>query len=187
MSDVEKKCDQYPGPPAHTEAGKTTIMYGGLDPKTGALVVEFYEDPKWIMSWQEIANKIKNKPGKLPVQDQPFWTTVDSRHRLVFTLQIPNWYFPCLSDMQQGKLPFTLISEDPQDDYKRPQIMSVRNIEGGDDKRIKTCYVDYVGDWQTIPFTFDLNVYIWQDPSQVGCFKTPIVIDPGTGGPRGVP
>ncbi len=143
-----------------------------------------------ILSPAGIAKKIKQyEAGNLPteVQDEPFWTVVDSRHRLVFRLEVPNWYFPCMRAMQQGKLPFELVSEDPQDDYKRPQIMSERSIFGGDDTRIKTIYVDYVGGLQTIPFVFDLHAVIWQDPSDANCFKTPIIIDPGTSGPRTSP
>lgn len=171
-------------------AGKTTIMFGNLDSR-GALVVQAYEDTSWVLSRDEIAEKIREySNGNLPTepQEQPFWTYVDSRHRLVFRLEIPSWYFPDLNDMQQGKMPFKLVSEDPQDDYKRPQIMSERNIwpkEQEGNKNIKTIYVDYVGGWQTIPFVFDLNVNIWQD--EEGRFKTPIIIDPGSEGGRGVP
>lgn len=167
----------------------TTIMFGNLS-SSGALIVNAYEDKDGILSPEGIAKKIRMyEDGNLPttVQDEPYWTVVNSRHRLVFRLEVPNWYFPCLRDMQQGKLPFVMVSEDPQDDYKRPQIMSERSIFGGDDRRIKTIYVDYVGGLQTIPFVFDLHAYIWQNADDTSSFRTPIIIDPGTRGGTGSP
>lgn len=167
-----------------TTDGMTSIMYGAID-SSGALQVEYFCETG-TLSRDGIANKIKNKPKGLPVQDQPFWCEVVGKHRLVYTLTVPNWYFPCLRELQQGKLPFSLVSQDPHGFYSRPQIMSVRNIYGGDDKRIKTVYVDYDGGNQTLPYVFDLHINIWQNPNDPSCFKTPIVIDPGTGG-RGAP
>lgn len=166
----------------------TTIMFGTIA-ASGALIVNAYKDKDGILSPEGISKKIREySEGNLPteVQDEPYWTVVNSRHRLVFRLEVPNWYFPCMRDMQQGKLPFVMVSEDPQDDYKRPQILSERNIwpDKPDDKRIKTIYVDYVGGLQTIPFVFDLHAYIWQDPNDLNSFRTPIVIDPGSNGGR---
>ncbi|MBL4836001.1 MAG: hypothetical protein JKY34_00365 [Kordiimonadaceae bacterium] len=156
----------------------TSIMYGNIE-KDGALSVAYFCTPSGILTPEEIAELIRNPPENLDKQVEPFWCSLEGPHRLVYTLLPPNWYFPCLRDMQAGQVPWKLMSNDPRATYGRPQFISERNIWGGDDKRIKTAYVDYSGGNDPLPSIYNLYVNIWNDPSDLNSWKTPIVIDPG--------
>ena len=156
----------------------TSIMYGNID-ENGALKVNYFCAPSGILTRSEIAELIRNPPDVDDIQPEPYWCTITGHHRLVYTLQTPNWYFPCYRELQAGKVPGELLSNDPQATYGRPQIIDQKEIWGGGDDRIKTAYVDFIGGDESLPYIYNLYVNIWNDPSNPNSWKTPIVIDPG--------
>jgi len=162
--------------------GATSIMYGSLD-KNGAFNVQFFCDTSGILSTEDIIDLIKNRP-ETTAQPEPFWCTVRERHRLVYHLDVPNWYFPDYEEIQKGALPFRLKTPDPVGNFGQPYLIPQSRIIGGDDLRIKTIYVDdaYNEGTNNMPFVADLLVNVWQDPADPNSWKTPIVIDPGGGG-----
>lgn len=147
----------------------TTIFKIGLT-EEGQFKVGRNDAP--INGWLDDAEILAAIPGieYAPVTSQdPFFTTVYGRQRMVFTLDVDAWFF------EQTLAPFTLKNADPYNNF-------VSQVRLGDDPdgfgRSKTIYVDNNNKIADQIFIYNLFVDVWQEASNFESATTPIIIDP---------